>query len=228
MTATQLLRRAPEPVRRWALHFECAIEDAVGRFAGELPESARVLDAGAGDGAYRQFFARHRYWAIDLDGEREQLDAVADVTALPFRPESFDGVLSVVTLEHVTDPAAALREVARVLKPGGQLLLVTPLDWEEHQQPHDYFRYTRFGLRLLVERAGLEATAIVPAGGYFRLLSRRLLSGLQFFMKGTGWVLFVPAALVLIPLSLLVPLFEPLDREQNFTLGYLCTARKPF
>ena len=134
--------------------------------------------------------------------------------------------MNIVTLEHLTDPQLALDEIARVLKPGGRFFLVAPLEWEEHQQPHDFFRYTRFGLQLLLERAGFGAVELVPAGGFFRLLSRRLLNGLQFFMKGPRWLLFAPAALVLVPLSLILPVFEGLDPQKNFTLGYLCTARK--
>jgi len=45
-------------------------------------------------------------------------------------------------------------------------------------------------------------------------------------MRGAGWILFLPALLVFVPLSLVLPLLEPLDRDRNFTLGYICTARK--
>ena len=138
----------------------------------------------------------------------------------------FDAALNVVTLEHLRDPGIALGEIARVLKPGGRLLLVAPLEWEEHQQPHDYFRYTRYGLELLLQRAGFDRIELVPAGGFFRLLSRRLLNGLQFFMKGPRWILFAPAAAIFVPLSLLLPLLEPLDSQRHFTLGYICSARK--
>jgi hypothetical protein len=65
-----------------------------------------------------------------------------------------------------------------------------------------------------------------PAGGYFRLVARRLLNGLQFFSGGARWVLFVPAAMLLIPPALVLPWFDFLDRDRNFTLGYLCTARR--
>ena len=66
MTPTRRLKAAPSPVRRWALHFECAIEDAVARFTEELPAGARVLDAGAGEGQYRHSFGRQRYVGVDL------------------------------------------------------------------------------------------------------------------------------------------------------------------
>ena len=65
-----------------------------------------------------------------------------------------------------------------------------------------------------------------PAGGYFRLLSRRLLNGLQFFAGGPRWILFPAAALALVPPALILPLFDSLDRDRNFTLGYICEARK--
>ena len=95
-----------------------------------------------------------------------------------------------------------------------------------HQTPHDYFRYTAHGLRYLLEAAGFCEIQLQPAGGYFRLLSRRLLNGLQFFSGGARWLLFVPAALLLVPPALLLPLLERFDHERNFTLGYISTARR--
>jgi len=56
------------------------------------------------------------------------------------------------------------------------LLLAIPQDWEVHQAPHDYFRYTRYGIEHLLRQAGMEPLRIQPAGGYFRLVSRRLLN----------------------------------------------------
>ena len=65
-------------------------------------------------------------------------------------------------------------------------------------------------------------TLRLPAGGFFRLLARRLLNGLQFFPP----VLLLPAALFLVPPALVLPLFDFLDRDRNFTLGYICTATR--
>jgi SAM-dependent methyltransferase len=223
--------RLPRPLRRHLLHFETEIEDAVAAFARDLPEGARVLDAGAGEGQYARYFARQRYCGVDLAvgdaaWDYSRLDAVADLTALPFAPRTFAAALNIVTLEHLRDPARALAEIARTLCPGARLLVAAPHEWEVHQAPHDYFRFTRHGLSYLLEKAGLEIVEIRPAGGYFRLLSRRLLNGLQFFTGGARWLLFFPAALLLAPPALLLPLLDFLDRDRNFTLGYICTARK--
>jgi hypothetical protein len=95
-----------------------------------------------------------------------------------------------------------------------------------HQAPHDYFRYTRYGLTYLLKKSGFEPVEPRPAGGYFRLLARRLLNGLQFFSGGLRWLLFLPAAIVLVPPALILPFFDFLDRDRNFTLGYIAVARK--
>ena len=214
-------------IERYVLHFETAIERAVERFAAGLPGGARVLDAGAGEGRYARHFARHRYVGVDLGvgdaaWDYSGLAAIADLGALPFAAGSFDACVNLVTLEHVREPGLALREMARVLRPGGSLLLAVPHEWEVHQAPHDYFRFTAHGVRYLLEEAGFTDLQIGPVGGFFRLLARRLLNGLQFFPAP-----LVPlAAVFLAPPALVLPALDFLDRERVFTLGYICTARK--
>jgi len=231
MRYSDIAYRLPRPLRRHILHFEVEIDDAVAAFAGELAEGARVLDAGAGEGQYAHHFARRRYCGVDLAvgdaaWDYGRLDAIADLTALPFRDGAFDAAIHIVTIEHLCEPGCALREMARTLKPGGRLLVAAPHEWEVHQAPHDYFRYTRYGLAHLLEKAGFEVLEMRAAGGYFRMLARRLLNGLQFFTAGLRWVWFVPAALVVAPAALVLPWLDFLDRERNFTLGYICWARK--
>ncbi|MDQ6663895.1 MAG: class I SAM-dependent methyltransferase [Acidobacteriota bacterium] len=231
MNIAALSYRLPRFLKNHVLHFEAAIESSVARFAKGLPFGARVLDAGAGERRHAHFFDKQRYVAIDLavgdaSWNYKTLDAIADLSALPFAPACFDAALNIVTLEHLRDPAGALREIARTLHPGAPLLLVAPHEWEVHQAPHDYFRYTRHGLTHLLEQAGFGAIEIEPVGGYFRLLSRRLLNGLQFFSGGPRWILFLPAAGALIPPAMILPFFDFLDGNRNFTLGYICTAKR--
>lgn len=225
---SSLVGLLPRPLRDHVLHFEASIEREVARLAESLPAGARVLDAGAGEARHARQFSRQRYVGVDLGvgdaaWDYSRLDVVADLAALPFRSESFDACLNIVTLEHVPDPRAVLGEIFRTLAPGGHFLLVVPQEWEVHQAPHDYFRFTRYGVRTLLEEVGFRQIEIRPAGGFFRLLARRLLNALQFFPPP----LLPLAALCLAPPALLVPALDFLDREQNFTLGYLCRAQKP-
>ncbi len=181
-----------------------------------MPAGSRVLDAGAGQAQYAHYFAEQHYTGVDLavgdaTWDYGRLQAIADLTALPFAPASFDACINIVTLEHVREPGRAVKEMGRVLKRGGSLLLAVPHEWEVHQAPHDYFRFTRHGIQHLLEQAGFQRIRIDPVGGFFRLLSRRLLSGLQFFPAP-----LVPvAALFLAPPALILPLFDFLDRERN-------------
>ncbi len=227
MTYRSIERALPPFLRRSVLYFESEIEDAVARFAAGLPSAARVLDAGAGELNHARYFENNHYVAVDLavgdsSWDYGKLDAIADLTALPFRAATFDAAINIVTLEHIREPACALREIERTLAPGAQLLLIAPHEWEVHQSPHDYYRYTRHGLAYLFDQAGFAEYSIEPVGGYFRLISRRLLNGLQFF---PGPALFL-AAIFLAPPALILPWFDWLDRDRNFTLGYICIAKK--
>ena len=228
MKARPPLNRLPGWLQRHILHFESEIEAAVSEFARSLPQAARVLDAGAGECQYSGHFRAHRYTALDLGiGDATwsygRLHAIGDLLALPFAADTFDAALNVVTLEHVTDPAKVVSELYRCLLPGGRLLLITPMEWEEHQQPYDFFRYTRFGLEHLTRRAGFVDVRIEPVGGFFRLLSRRLMNSVQFF---PGVFALLPVV-CFGPLALMLPLLDPLDKRRDFTLGHICWARKP-
>lgn len=231
MRYSRLAKLLPRPLRGYVLHFEAEIERAVAAFARTLPEGARVLDAGAGEGQYRPWFHRQRYVGVDLGvgdprWRYDGLDVIADLACLPLATSSLDAALNIVTLEHVREPKTVLQELARALKPGGRLLLIVPHEWEVHQAPHDYYRYTRYGVEYLLNEAGLINGEARAVGGYFRLMARRLLNGLQFFTGGFRWVGFLPAALCLVPPALILPLLDRLDRDRNFTLGYICTAKK--
>ncbi len=222
-----LQRMLPGPLHRYLLDFEVRIEETVAAFARSLPAEASVLDAGAGESRHAAAFPSQRYVGVDLaigdaTWDYSQLDCVADLTRLPFPGGRFDAALNIVTLEHVPEPHAVLDEIVRVLRPGGRLLVIVPAAWELHQAPHDYYRFTRYGMRYLLNTAGCNDIRIVPMGGFFRLLSRRLLSGLQFFPP---W-LFPLAAALAVPTAILLPLLDSLDREKIYTLGYICTAQK--
>jgi len=223
--------RAPRWLRGLLLRFEARIDREIGAFARSLAPRARVLDAGAGEGRHRTRFAHCRYAGVDLavgdsDWDYSRLHARADLAALPFADGAFDATLNVVVLEHVPDPEAVLGEIARTLAPGGRLLLIVPQEWGMHQMPRDYFRYTRYGLEALLQRAGFQSVQIAPAGGFFTLLGRRLLDSALFFNHGPRWLVFPFWSLVVGPTGVLLPFLDFLDRDKLTTLGWICTATR--
>jgi SAM-dependent methyltransferase len=213
----------------------------VDRSAARVPPGERVLDAGAGEGPYRELFRHARYVALDdRRGDRSWdyggLDLVGDLSRIPVRDAAFDAVLCTETLEHLTDPGAFLGEAARVLRSGGRLYLTAPLQFREHQEPHDYFRYTRHGVRLLLDRAGLVAEAIEPEGGYFRFLGDKIQPAHRHLFRKDRMLLWKVLFLPLQPFSMLFftvvapavcVALDPLDREKRHTTGFLVTAVKP-
>jgi SAM-dependent methyltransferase len=154
-----------------------------------------VLDAGAGRAPYRSLFAHARYETADflaVKGKKYvKPDYVCDLAEIPVADARFDHVVLTQVLEHVPDPAAVLAELHRVLRPGGTLWLTAPLFYAEHERPYDFFRYTQFGLRRLLEGAGLEVVEIEWMEGYLgtlsyqaRLMSKSLPSSSQDYGGG--------------------------------------------
>jgi SAM-dependent methyltransferase len=222
----------PGFLRNRLMAVEATIERSVTDFSASLPSGSHVLDTGAGESRFRSAFLEHHYVAVDLavgdiDWDYAGIDCVGDLAAIPFAENSFDGALNIVVLEHLPRPDLALSEIARCLKPGGRLLLIAPQQWEVHQAPHDYFRFTRYGLQDLCLRAGLSLDSIEPIGGYFSLLARRLIGSLNFFQGGLRWLLFPFVALAVTPFALLLPSLDFLDSKKDFTLAYRCIACKP-
>lgn len=133
----------------------------------------RVLDAGAGRQAYRKLIERYAgsYESLDKDDADGATDHVADVQSMPLPDETYDTLVCTQVLQHVPDPGAAMKEMARTLRRGGMLILSAPhLVWL-HNEPHDYFRFTVHGLRRLLDEAGLRPISIDPVGGLICFLS---------------------------------------------------------
>jgi SAM-dependent methyltransferase len=208
------------------------IESEVRVAAARLGEGQVVLDAGAGEARHERHFTRGCYLALDSgagnpEWDYSRLDVQGDLENLPLGSGTVDCILCMVVLEHTRNPRQVLAEIARVLKNGGSLYLVVPFLWEEHQAPHDYLRFTRNGIRSLLEGLPLRIDLLSPMGGFFWVCARRCINLLSFFQQGWRWLLFVPLAPVFgLALPLLLYYLDHLDSAKEFSLGFRIRATR--
>jgi SAM-dependent methyltransferase len=160
------------------------------------------------------------------DGETTvaQPDVWGSGLQLPFGDATFDTAVSFQVLEHVQQPARLLAEICRVLKPGGRLVLTAPHIWGIHEEPHDYYRFTPYGLRYLAQTVGLRVEQVVPLAGYWVTAGARFSHYLTQFEKLYLHALTRPLMALVQLLCLGLDRLHPVHGD---AWNHLMIARKP-
>ncbi len=184
-------------------------------------EPARILDAGCGSGRNMVELARHgsvtgielSETSVALARDRGAGEVVAgSILEMPFAEDSFDLAVSLDVIEHLEDDLAALRELRRVVAPGGSLLVTVPAYqwlWSGHDEiNHHHRRYTRRSLQRVAEQAGWRQTRttyfnslLLPVAIVLRVLdkvnTKTTESSLDLWVppEPLNWVLERPLAL---------------------------------
>jgi len=202
--------------------------------AESLPENAKILDAGAGPLRYKRLFHKQSYESADfcqVDKFYGKITYVCDLTEIPVENSKYDLVLFTQVLEHVSEPLKVLKELHRVLKPGGVLYMSAPFFYEEHEIPFDFYRYTQFGFKHLLQSAGFTITKIDWLEGYCATLSYQLKKASQYlplhpkhYGGGLIGIFASIMAILLKPLfAFLYIFFAYLDMRHKYTRTGYCT-----
>lgn len=229
-----------DPYFLYQFHFNRNLAHAAREVNGTL------IDIGCGRKPYRGFFAAGRYVGVDLPyysgGMHDVMpdaDVFADATRLPFKEATADAVLAFQVLEHVPDPYAIVAEAHRVLRNEGTLLVTVPQSYPIHGEPHDYYRYTAYGIRHLLERAGFRVEWIRQNGSFGSYVG--LMLNKYFFQHffefrstyaarvafGLLKIVCTPALLAGIAVVNVLGLaLDAVHRDPYFTSNYTVVARK--
>jgi len=196
----------------------------------------KLLDVGCGQKPYENFFSDSisEYIGIDLPQSvsANKLPKRADIyydinKGLPFESDSFDTVLCTEVLEHVQEPSYLIKEINRVLKKGGYLILSAPQCWGLHEEPCDYYRYTKYGLKYLVEKNGFELKSLEERGGLWVMVGQRMCSFIHYnYVDGRNIFMKLFFKMIYILLSQICLFLDRVYKHKGDTLGITIISMK--
>lgn len=212
-------------------------------FARSIPPGSMVLDAGAGNAPYKHLVSHANYESADfekVDKEYAKSTYVCDLNDIPVEDGRYDFVLFNQVMEHLPEPRLVLKELFRVMKPGGRLIYTGPLFYEEHEQPYDFFRYTSFGVQLLFQQAGFAVQRLDWLEGYFGTVAYQMNRMGQYLPTRPSSIARGVLGVVLCPLMILLKaqmialsvLFHWLETRMKYTdrgypKNYVAVVAKP-
>ncbi len=193
----------------------------------------QLLDVGCGAKPFAGAFEGKvsAYMGVDLRSSRylgaSRPEAFARAEALPFRDGSFDTVLGLSMTTYFEEPLLPILEAHRVLRPGGTLLLEFTQMAPLHDEPYDFFRFTRYGAASLLERAGFEPLEFIPIGGIWARVGLSMIAGLNRMNRGPLRILTeLPVRVLYVVLQLLFDLLDRLFSDPREPLSHLVVARR--
>jgi len=186
--------------------------------------SGSLVDIGCGSKPYRNFFKVINY--VGVDNSSNYADVMADAKDTKLKYNTFDWAICNQVIEHVNEPEMVIVEIRRLLKKGGKLLLTAPQMGRLHGEPHDYYRFTKYGLRYILKKNGFNIRGIYPHGGFFRAIG----SHINFFiLENFAHHKYVKNIFRVTIINMNNIIFSVLDRFlywEKDTLGYSVVAVK--
>ncbi len=122
------------------------------RFLKKHKSDAKTLVVNCNDSPYQHYFKNR----VTVDDKGERGAQKVDYYNMPFEDEAFEVVLCTGLLEHLEEPAEALKEMKRVLKKGGRIFIGASSAFSIHDAPHDFFHFTPYGLEYILKKQGWQ------------------------------------------------------------------------
>jgi SAM-dependent methyltransferase len=164
------------------------------KYAIQKYANGKVLDIGCGNKPYYALFEGKISAYIGCDvvqSSLQKVDVICEATQIPLANESFDTAFSTQAIEHVYDHRRLVSEANRLLKMDGIFILSGPMYWHLHEEPYDFFRFTKYGFTELLQTQGFEVLEILPNGGKWAVLGTVILQTVPLIntLKITKWLI---------------------------------------
>jgi SAM-dependent methyltransferase len=202
-----------------------------------------LLDIGSGESPYREIFTPSvvRYISLDyisrFNSKIEGIDINADCRYLPFKPNSFETILSTHVLEHVRDPRKLLSEAYSVLKDNGYLIIVVPQTWSLHSIPNDYHRFTEYGIRDILNNCSYEVIKIEKCGRFWTMQGQMFNNYINYsfcalpggrisFSRFIHLFIRLVSPVIFFMVQFLSFCLDKIDKLNHDTLSYIVIAEK--
>jgi SAM-dependent methyltransferase len=191
----------------------------------------RVVDIGCGTKPYRSlirpFVTEHvGVDHIDTFHDVANVDIFGSAYQIPAPDGHFDSALCTAVLEHLEEPEQALRECCRVLKPGGYAIYSVPFIWHLHEEPRDFYRYTKYGLSYLFEKSGFHVTELHALSGFWVTFGQLFVYNIYRANRGLIRKLHILDAVGLL-IQGAAYLLDKVDKTEKWTWMYMAVVQKP-
>lgn len=154
-------------------------------YAIDKYSKGKVLDVGCGNKPYQSLFDNKctEYKGCDIVQSSEDcVDIICPATSIPIEDNSFDTIFCTQVIEHVEDHNKLLSEVYRLLKPNGHIILSGPMYWHLHEEPHDFFRFTKYGFKFIFEKQGFQIKETLANGGKWATFGQMVIHTFPHFL----------------------------------------------
>jgi SAM-dependent methyltransferase len=191
----------------------------------------RLIDIGCGLKPYIDLLSPYVTAHIGVDHKESlhnisNVDLVGTAYQIPVDDASFDSAICTAVLEHLEEPEQALRECHRVLKSGGVAIYSVPFIWHLHEEPRDYYRFSKYGLAYLFEKVGFEVLELNALSGFWVTFGQLFVYNLYRINRGPlRWLRIIDAAGLCI--QAIAYGLDKIDKTEQWTWMYMMVVRKP-
>jgi SAM-dependent methyltransferase len=192
--------------------------------------NGRLIDIGCGEKPYAKILSSHIKEHVGVDHEasihsKSKVDLFGTAYQIPIEDCTFDSAICTAVLEHLEEPELALRECHRVLKPGGVAIYSVPFIWHLHEQPRDFYRFSKYGLEYLFNKVDFEIIEIHALSGFWVTFGQLLVYNLyRLNCRLIRWLYIVNVIGLFI--QAIAYVMDRIDKAEEWTWMYMIVVRK--